>query len=697
MKILKIYLADITYDTVSISTEAFPLNVGFIATYCKKQFGENVDIKIFKYIDKLDKAIHDDPPHILAISNYCWSHNVSSEIFKMMREINPETLTVWGGPNFPMDVPSQEKFMAMHPEVDVYVPIEGEIGFSNIVKQVFKSNSEKKLRETLLDEPIENCVLRDKNGKLSHPISGNRIDDLTEIPSPYTSGLLDEFFDGKLAPMLQTNRGCPFTCTFCTDGVDDVNKVNKFSSKRVKEDINYIATHIPENVHTLYISDLNFGMYAGDLETCNAIHDVQQKYGYPKKILATTGKNQKEKIIESIKRLNGTMALSMSVQSMNDEVLSNIRRPNISVEKMLELAPTIKEYDIRTTSELILGLPGETYDNHIEGLRKLIAAKMDFVVIHTCMLLPGSEMCTPEQRKKWKFKTKFRIIPRDFAKLSNGKKVFEIEEIVVGSNSMTFDEFLELRLLGFILWVTNQGVVYDAILKFLHEQKVDVFELFYKMIKESKNLPVEIQNVFKKFKQAAIDELWNSPEDIKTHFEKDDNYNKLLNGEGAINVIQYHHAMILTDIMDLWTEYVIEISSKILEENNKFDDEHKRQFNNIANYCRGVSYNPLKENRMLTNPEFQFSYDVLKWLKKDNISLDNFKSISPIKLKFQYSEEQNKIIQDNLNFYGNNLIGKTKALKAIPFQILWRKPIGIKSPPSQGLLREIETKRWNTL
>ena len=39
MKTVKIYLADLTYDTVAISTEAMPLNVGFIASYCKKLFG----------------------------------------------------------------------------------------------------------------------------------------------------------------------------------------------------------------------------------------------------------------------------------------------------------------------------------------------------------------------------------------------------------------------------------------------------------------------------------------------------------------------------------------------------------------------------------------------------------------------------------------------------------------------------------
>ena len=103
----------------------------------------------------------------------------------------------------------------------------------------------------------------------------------------------------------------------------------------------------------------------------------------------------------------------------------------------------IKKYDIRTTSEIIMGLPGETYQSHIDGIKELIDAEMDYIVIHSCMLLPGSEMATPADRKKWNFKTKFRIIPRDFVKLSSGKNICEIEEIIVGSDVMSFEENLE--------------------------------------------------------------------------------------------------------------------------------------------------------------------------------------------------------------------------------------------------------------
>ena len=78
---IRIFLADLTYNTVSLATEVFPLNVGFIASYCNKQFGDRIEITLFKYIDELDKAINDNPPDILGLSNYCWNHKVGAELF----------------------------------------------------------------------------------------------------------------------------------------------------------------------------------------------------------------------------------------------------------------------------------------------------------------------------------------------------------------------------------------------------------------------------------------------------------------------------------------------------------------------------------------------------------------------------------------------------------------------------------------
>jgi len=673
---LKIYLGDLTYDTVTLATEAMPLNIGFVASYCLKKFGSNVDITLFKYIDDLDKAIHDSPPDILALSNYCWSHNVSVEMFRMLKETHPNAVTVMGGPNFPIDLPSQEKFMKKYPEIDLYVPIDGEVGFSNIVELALEAESKEKIKERVLLKPIDGCVSRDLDGKLQYTIPVIRMKKLDEIPSPYTTGILDKFFDGKLTPMLQTNRGCPFKCTFCTDGKDEVNQVTVFSTERVKAELDYIVKHVPSNTHNMLISDLNFGMYPRDQETCDYIAYLQEKYDYPHFILVSTGKNQKEKIINAIKKLGSSIRLVMSVQSMDNDVLTNIKRDNISLDHMLALYPAIKEASLLTRSEVISGLPGDTYEKEIETLRMLVHARMDEIQVHTCMLLDGSEMATPAEREKWKFLTKFRILQRDFAELSNGKKVMEIEEVVVGNDKMSIDEYVKVRLLAFIIYVTGRGIVYDPILKFLREHKVDVFDYFLRIMEREPTAPKVICDVLKRFKDATVDELWDSPEEIISYYQDDKNYQKLLNGDDGINVMYHFLAEVTAECMDEWADYILKIANELLKELKNYDQEMEKQFMSISHYCYGLAHNPIGNDRMSTNPEYEFAYDIIKWLNDiKGTPLIDFRLNVPLKISFQLTEKQFKSIQDTIDMFGDTKVGRSKALRMISMETLWRRPV----------------------
>jgi len=672
---LKIYLGDLTYNTIIVSTESLPINIGFIASYCIKRFGNNVDIKLFKYIDDLEKAVYESPPDILGLSNYCWCQNVSQEMFKVFTEKNPNGLRVWGGPNFPIDAPSQREFFKKFNNFDIYVPIDGEVGFSNIVEKALQVNPNE-IRNNVLESPIDGCVIKNSEERLLYTLGDTRIKDLDEIPSPYSTGLLDKFFDDNLIPMLQTNRGCPFSCSFCTDGRDSVNRVNKFSTERIKSDVNYIAKHVKKTVHSMFISDLNFGMFPGDIETCKAITDVQEKYDYPHKLLTTTGKNNKKKIIESIKSLSSSLSLSMSVQSMDDQVLKNVKRDNISKDVMLELAPIIKENNMNTVAEIILGLPGETYQSHLETIRKLISAKLDDVISYTCQLLPGSEMATPEQQSKWKFETKFRMLPMDFAKLRSGKKICEIEEVIVGSKDLSFEDYVQLRMIGFTLWMTNRGVLYTSLIKFLRQQNIDVADLFFQMVEKKQISPPHIQNIYEKFRQATINELYDSPEQILSEIQDDEEFQKLVDEKSAINVMRYHHAMILSECMDEWTEYTLQIAHNLLQENHKLNDEIEKQFSDISNYCLGKCHNPLGSNRMETNSEVSLNYDIDKWLedKLDVSLLDEFKLSKPIKICFTLTDEQFRIINDNVKLFGHTTVGYTRALKHVQERMFWRNP-----------------------
>jgi radical SAM superfamily enzyme YgiQ (UPF0313 family) len=673
MDSLKVYLGDLTYDTVSISNPVFPLNIGFIASYCKSQFGNKVEIKLFKFINELYDEIEKNPPDILGLSNYAWNERIGLEIFRKLSEVSPESIRIFGGPNFPADLSSQEKFMFEHPLIDVYIPIEGEIGFSNVLERIFTSNSKSNFRDIIRNAPIEGCVNYDIDNNIHYSFNNNRINKLDEIPSPYLSGVMDKFFDGKLSPMFQTNRGCPFSCSYCVDGSDNVTKVNRFSQQRVKEELDYIGSHVPKNTNTMFISDLNFGMLPDDLKTCDAIVDIQKKYGFPKYIDCTTGKNSKEKIINAVRRLNGTLRLLMSVQSTDEQVLKNVRRDNISLDQIMDLAPVIKESGLRTTSEVILGMPGETYQSHVKTLRELLDAKMDDIQVYTCMMLNGAELNTPEQREKWKLKTKFRILPRDFAQLPNGNNIIEIEEVIVETKTLSFEEYVELRLLAFILFVTNIGVIFDPLLKFLRELKIDIFELIFRMSKNLQSSTKGIQEICQSYKNSTKDELWDSPEDIHDYYQDNEKFNMLIEGKEGKNVIQYHNALVTSDYMDDWINYAVFISKQLLIEAKLFH-KFEKQFTEISNFCIGLGHNVLGEDRMSTNPKFTFTYDIENWLNHES-KLNEFLLPIPKQVKFIFDQEQLTLVNNKLSLFGRTPIGKSQVIKNIPITMLWRKPV----------------------
>jgi hypothetical protein len=290
------------------------------------------------------------------------------------------------------------------------------------------------------------------------------------------------------------------------------------------------------------------------------------------------------------------------------------------------------------------------------------------------MLINGSELNTPEQRKKWNFKTKFRILPRDFTTLQNGKNVIETEEIIVGSDILTFEEYIELRMLSFSIFVTNIGIVYTSLLKFLRENDIEVFELFFQMLKQIDSAPVSVQKIFDSVKHDMIDELWDSPEDIQTHYQESKEYEKLLSGEAARNVMQYHNALVRHSDMDEWTQYAGNIAFGLLKRKKQLNYERESQLNNIINYCTGLGHNTLGDNRMDTNLEFEFDYDLENWLRdNDNKPLNQFKFDKKRTISFQFENEDSKIIQDELDRQ-NTDIGRSQALKRLPLQIQWRHP-----------------------
>ncbi len=121
MKKTKIYLCDLTHTGVKIATDTFPLGVGFIASYAKKRFGDNVDIKIFKYPELLNAALNADPPDIIGFANYCWNDALNEFFCEKVKSISKSIITLKGGPSFPLKDLDRVEYWRERPFTDFYI------------------------------------------------------------------------------------------------------------------------------------------------------------------------------------------------------------------------------------------------------------------------------------------------------------------------------------------------------------------------------------------------------------------------------------------------------------------------------------------------------------------------------------------------------------------------------------------------
>ncbi len=215
----KVYLADLRYNFSGVlANDCMPLGVAYMKAVMDRDLpASDVESRLFVYPDRLLDAITHDPPDVLMLSNYVWNEALSLFFGKIAKQIRPETLVVvMGGPNISLEPDRQIAYFDRHPEIDVYSLGEGDFLAAEIVKLFIDVG-----RSTACagrDDGLPSSLYRNPDGQPRSARDRERHKEVDEIPSPWLTGIQDEFFDGKLAPMIETNRGCPFTCTFCVQG-----------------------------------------------------------------------------------------------------------------------------------------------------------------------------------------------------------------------------------------------------------------------------------------------------------------------------------------------------------------------------------------------------------------------------------------------------------------------------------------------
>jgi radical SAM superfamily enzyme YgiQ (UPF0313 family) len=672
MKPLQIFLCDLTHDTIVLVSDTMPINVGFIGAYMKKLFGSDVEIRLFKYPGDLIQALKDNSPDILALSNYSWNSNLSERMAALAKEICPGVVTVQGGSNFPGYSKQQREFLLKRPATDVFVELEGEVSFSNLVARVLAAR-DGGIR--VYDAPIDGCQFIAPDTRWEREpvlVKGglpDRIKVLDDIPSPYLNGMLDQFFDGRLRPFLETNRGCPFKCTFCHTGSEYFQKINMFSIERVRAEIDYIAPRIAAlGIAGLHIADTNFGMFPRDREICEALKETHDTQGWPKQVIATTGKNNKERVMDITGIMGTIFSVNMSVQSMDKTVLANIKRSNIKLDDYIAVSDHLRRQGRPGFGELILGMPGETKESFITGLKQLIEAGVSAVTVYTLMLLYGTEFQNPDYRKKFEMLGKFRIVPLNFGEYE-GVRVFDYEEVGIETKDMPFATYQHLRGISLMVETLHNGRPFEELFSYALNYGEKRSDLLIRIYDSLSKAPAQLQEIVSGFMAETKSELWDSDEKLVEFYRLDENYERLSRGEAGGNLLQKYKSMSLAFANRDWIDFISEVILDVVREKSSDPEvisKAEAQIAALREFCLRKLDGLLDHTGNTEPTDFESPYDIIGWLASpEETPLENFECATSLHYKFYYTPDQLKVRDEYFRRYGTDVNGLSKIVTRI--------------------------------
>lgn len=675
---LRIYLADLTYTQQTIASDVMPAAIGGIAAFAEKVLALSEPIRLFKFPEKLISALEADGcPNVVGFSCYIWNTYLSYAFARAIKKTSPNTVIVFGGPNFPLETDEQERFLRSHPEVDFFVSKEGERAFAGLLAALAKANND---IESVKRLKLPSVHALGKDGLAYFGETIEKIRDLSEIPSPYTSGRMDEFFDGKLLPILQTNRGCPFSCTFCAEGVRFFSKVSRYPRQKVHDEIVYIGRKMAEirangGRNDLFIADSNFGMYKEDIDTCHGLAKTRALYQWPEYINVATGKNSKERVLEAAQIVEGAMRLSGSVQSLDPGVLDNVKRKNISAESLMELGLSAAETGANSYSEIILALPGDSKAAHYDTIRIVMDAGFTNIYLFQLMMLQGTELSTKESKTKYDMDCRYRILPRCFCCYELfGEKIVaaEVDEICVANNSLSFEDYLECRRFHLIVTIFYNDGVFGIVLKFLRMLGVSIFR--WMQLLDAAPLAGPLDKLFTDFVAETRSELWLDRDALVKFVSDPGHIEQYISGDLGKNLIFFYKTLAITQHIPELVEFAKGAAIQLLQECDQDTPE------NIAFLADAFAYHKLRADNIFVSHDLvnvgTLSYDISAFeMDAEPSDIKDYKLPENREFSFVMDNEQKALVRRYLDIYGSDPIGIGRIISKVYVKKLFRNAI----------------------
>lgn len=307
---------------------------------------------------------------VLCVSLYIWNVAQAMDMLATVKDEYKKPLKiVIGGPSCDA---VKDEWETKYPFVDHFVIGQGEKAWANLALEFLGVKS--------LDENATNIVHLLKKGETA-PVKKYEYEFIRGIHySPFMEcedliqDLQQEYKEYGLTWPYETQRGCPYHCSFCDWNGGQSNKTQKRKEISFIDEIDFMARN---KMYNLHISDANFGMWDVDVEIMKRMVE-HKKNGHNFNFVSFNmskiiNNNFKEIMRMIVQHDFNSIWLKLSVQDIHPHVLEAINRPgdwNEAKEVGLNLYKEF--YETKNLKkifvELILGLPGQSVESFMATL-----------------------------------------------------------------------------------------------------------------------------------------------------------------------------------------------------------------------------------------------------------------------------------------------------------------------------------------
>jgi radical SAM superfamily enzyme YgiQ (UPF0313 family) len=194
------------------------------------------------------------------------------------------------------------------------------------------------------------------------PVRRTYVKDLDSLPLPDPSLIARTLSGAENAPVpVQTRRGCPFSCSYCSTPTIEGKSVRWRSPESI---VNWLSQWVQEGFRNFYFVDNTFNLPPSySMQLCTKIHASGLDISW-RCILYPGGLNPE--LIEALAQA-GCSEVSLGFESGSQRMIRLMNKQFV-LDDIRNASDLLKRHNIRRMGFLLLGGPGETKESVEESL-----------------------------------------------------------------------------------------------------------------------------------------------------------------------------------------------------------------------------------------------------------------------------------------------------------------------------------------